>query len=246
MLNAMPDPILDKLVEKLRAALGSELVSVVMYGSGAVGDRHAKFSDYNVLCVLTQITPVQLRATEPLFRWWREQGNPAPLLLTETELSTATDCFPIEFHDIREHNRVLFGPDLVSAMLIDDSFYRAQVEHDLRAKLLRLRQKASAILSDKDVLRRLLTDSVSTFCVLFRHALRLKGVASPGSKREILKAASEHFAFDAKPFEQLLALREEKVRPKEIEPEPLLAAYMREIETVIGAVDRMMVRGETV
>ena len=239
------DSILDQLVQKLRAALGGELVAVVLYGSAAVGDRHVKFSDYNVLCVLTQIAPVQLRATEPLFRWWREQGNPAPLLLTETELRTSTDCFPIEFHDIREHNRVLFGPDLVSAMSIDDSFYRAQVEHDLRAKLLRLRQKASAILSDKDVLRRLLIDSVSTFCVLFRHALKLKGLAAPGNKREIVKSAAEAFAIDPKPFEQLLALREEKAKAKDVEPEALLAAYMREIETVIGAVDQIVVRGES-
>jgi hypothetical protein len=243
----MPEavPILDQLVQKLRAALGNDLISVVLHGSAAVGDRHRKFSDYNILCVLKQITPAQLRATEPLFRWWREQGNPAPLLLTESEVRTATDCFPIEFHDICEHNRILFGPDIVSGMEIDDSFYRAQVEHDLRARLLRLRQKASAILSDKDVLRRLLIDSVSTFCVLFRHALKLKGVTAPGSKREIVTSAAEAFSIDPKPFEQLLALREEKLKAKDLEPEPLLAAYMEQIETVIGAVDRMIVRGAT-
>jgi hypothetical protein len=238
-------PILDQLVQKLRAALNADLVSVVLHGSAATGDHHGKFSDYNVLCVLTQITPTQLRATEPLFRWWREQGNPVPLLLTETELRTATDCFPIEFLDIRAHNRILLGPDLVSGMSVDDTFYRAQLEHDLRAKLLRLRQKASAILSDKDVLRRLLIDSVSTFCVLFRHALQLNGDAAPGNKREIVRRAAEAFAIDPKPFEQLLDLREEKVKTKEVEPEPLLAVYMQEIEKVIGAVDRMLVRGET-
>jgi hypothetical protein len=43
----------------------------------------------------------------------------------------------------------------------------------------------------------------------------------------------------------LLDLREGKVKPKEIEPEPLLAAYMLQIEKVIGAVDRMVVRGIT-
>ena len=57
--------------------------------------------------------------------------------------------FPIEFHDIRELHRVLYGPDLVSNLEIGGAFHRAQVEHDLRARLLRLRQKASGILSDK-------------------------------------------------------------------------------------------------
>jgi hypothetical protein len=175
---------LDSLVEKLRKALGPDLVSVVLYGSAAVGDHEENFSDFNVLCVLSQIEPAQLGATETIFRWWREQGNPAPLLLTEHEVRTSTDCFAIEFEDIKAHHRILFGADVVSSLAIDRCFYRAQVEHDLRAKLLRLRQKAAGILSDKDVLRRLLVDSISTFCVLFRHALILHGTNPPARRND--------------------------------------------------------------
>lgn len=238
-------PLLDQMVPKLRAALGCDLVSVVLYGSAVSGDYNAKFSDYNVLCVLTQITPAQLRATEPIFRWWREQGNPSPLLLTETEICTATDCFPIEFHDIQDQNRILFGPDLISQMVIEDTFYRAQVEHDLRTRLMRLRQKASGVLSDKDVLRRLLIDSVSTFCVLFRHALALRGVTAPGNRREIVRRAGETFAVNPRPFEQLLDVREEKLKAKELDPEPLLTACIQQVEKVIEAVDGMLLREET-
>jgi hypothetical protein len=230
---------LEQLVDKLRKAFGAELVSVILYGSAAAGNHHEKFSDYNVLCVLTRITPADLRASEPIFRWWREQGNPSPLLLTETEVRTCTDCFAIEFYDIRETHRILHGADVVSNLDIDDSFYRAQVERELRAKLLRLRQKASGILSDKDVLRRLLIDSVSTFTVLFRHALILHGVKAPAVKREIVARAQETFGIDRAPFDALLDLREERSKPKEIDPEPFLAAYMREIERVIDAVDRL-------
>jgi predicted nucleotidyltransferase len=233
-----------QLVEKLRKALGAELVSAVLYGSAATGDYKGKFSDYNVLCVLMTITPVQLRATEPIFRWWREQGNPSPLLLTEHELRTSTDCFPIEFHDIREHHKILHGPDVVSDLAIDTIYYRAQVEHELRAKLLRLRQKASGILSDKDILRRLMVDSVSTFCVLFRHALILRGDAAPGLKRDIIGRAKDVFAIDPAPFETLLDLREEKPGAKLDDPEALLATYMNEIGKVIDVVDAQTVNAE--
>lgn len=234
---------LDQLVERLRKALGADLVSVVLYGSAAVGDYDEEFSDYNVLCVLSRITPAQLGATETIFRWWREQGNPAPLLLTEDEVRTSTDCFAIEFQDMKEHHRILYGADVISALEIDRCFYRAQVEHDLRAKLLRLRQKASAILSDKDVLRRLLADSISTFCVLFRHALILHGVTAPGKKRDIIERARERFGIDSAPFNRLLDLRAQKSKPKEIEPEALLAAYMKEIGKVIDAVDSLTKAG---
>jgi hypothetical protein len=235
---------LDQLVERLRKALGSDLVSVVLYGSAAVGDHNEKFSDYNVLCVLSQITPAQLGASETIFRWWREQGNPAPLLLTADEVRTSTDCFAIEFHDIKEHHRILYGSDVVSMLEIDRSFYRAQVEHDLRAKLLRLRQKASGILSDKDVLRRLLIDSISTFCVLFRHALILHGDEGDGAKasarkRDIIARAHARFGIDSTPFNNLLDQREEKTKPKEIEPEALLSVYLKEIGKVIDAVDSL-------
>jgi predicted nucleotidyltransferase len=230
---------LDQLVEKLRKAFGADLVSVVLYGSAAVGDHNENFSDYNVLCVLSQLTPAHLGASEKIFRWWRELGNPSPLLLTEDEVRTSTDCFAIEFHDIKENHRILQGADVVSALAIDRCFYRAQVEHDLRAKLLRLRQKASGVLSDKDVLRRLLVDSVSTFCVLFRHALILHGEDAPGRKRDIIQRAQMRFGIDTAPFNSLLDQREERAKPKEIEPAAVLSAYMTEIGKVIDAVDSL-------
>lgn len=240
---AMPEP-LDQLVEKLRQALAADLVSVILYGSAAAGDHNEKFSDYNVLCVLAQITPDQMRAAEPVFRWWRAQGNPAPLLMTEHEVRTSADCFAIEFHDIREHHKMLCGADVVTNLEIGTAFYRAQVEHDLRAKLMRLRQKASGILSDDDLLRRLLLDSVSTFCVLIRHALALHGLQAPAHKRETIMMAQQEWGLDASPFLTLLDLRDQKQKPKDVEPVNLLAMYMREIGTVIDRVDALAPRGE--
>ena len=230
---------LDQLVEKLRKAFGPDLVSVILYGSAATGDHDEKFSDYNVLCVLNAITPVQLAASENIFRWWREQGNPSPLLLTGEEVQRSTDCFAMEFHDIQEHRRILYGADVIAGLDIDRSFYRAQVERELRAKLLRLRQKASGILSDKDVLRRLLADSTSTFCILFRHALILHDGDAPARKREIVERARERFGIDPAPFQALLDMREERVKAKDINPERMLAAYMAEVGKVIDAVDQL-------
>jgi len=235
----MGEKQLDQLVEKLQKAFGDRLVSVVLYGSAASGDHHAKFSDYNVLCVLSQIAPRELGDSTEIFRWWREMGSPAPLLLTEHELATSTDCFAIEFTDIQQQHKLLCGKDVVSSLAIDRCFYRAQVEHDLRAKLLRLRQKASGMLSDSNLLRRLLLDSVSTFCVLFRHALALSGAEAPFRKRDIIRGASRGFGLDPLPFEKLLDVREERIKASELEPVPLLGAYLDGISKAIDAVDRL-------
>lgn len=233
------EKVLSQLVERLQKAYGESLVSVVLYGSAAADDRQARFSDFNVLCVLLEITARELHCAEETFRWWREQGSASPLLVTEDELASSTECFAIEFNDIKRQHRLLYGKDVVTPLQLHNRFYRAQVEHDLRAKLLRLRQKACGMMSDSDLLRRLLLDSVSTFCVLFRHALVLDGVDAPGTKRAAIESARQHFGIDPVPFERLLDVREERVKPREVEPLPLLASYLQGISKVIAAVDRL-------
>ncbi len=233
------DKLLDQLVAKLQHAFGDRLVSVVLYGSAAAGDRQAKFSDYNVLCVLAEIARRELAASEPVFQWWRGHGSPSPLLLTETELARSGDCFAIEIRDILRHHRILFGKDVTAGLAVSDAFYRAQVEHDLRAKLLRLRQKAAGTLSEPDQLRRLLADSLGTFCVLFRHALALHGVEPPARKRDVIDSVSALFGVDSRAFERLLDIREERARPRDVDPVGLLDAYLAGIAAVIDAVDRL-------
>ena len=103
---------------------------------GRVGDHHAKFSDLNVLCVLKEITPRELGEGEPILRWWREHKHPSPLLMSEEEVHNSADCFPIEFRDMKDRRKVLYGPDVIADVKVDAKYYRAQVEHELRAKLV--------------------------------------------------------------------------------------------------------------
>ncbi len=233
------EKLLNELVERLKKAYGDRLVSVVLYGSAAVGDHSGRFSDINVLCVLSQVTPRELGEGQPIVQWWREKGNPSPLLLSEEEVRTSTDCFPIEFHDIKERHRILYGQDPVAELEIDNSFYRAQVEYQLRSKVLRLRQKGAGVMHERDLLLDLLTDSVSTFCVLSRHALRLHGVDARWLKREIIDQAREEFGIDPAPFLSLLDLREGKTKPRALEPARLYESYLKEIQIVVDAVDRL-------
>ena len=214
------------------------MISVILYGSAAAGDHHGEYSDFNVLCVLSQVTPAELGACEPVFRWWREQGNAAPLLLSEEEVRTSTDCFPIEFHDMKERRQVLFGKDVIETLAIDNVFYRAQVEHDLRAKLLRLRQKAAAVLEDEQALLRLMIDSASSFFVLARHALLLSGAQAGFEKRDVARNLSS-ISVAPLPFDTLLDLREKKKKAMEVDPRALFASYLKQVEALVAFVDRL-------
>jgi predicted nucleotidyltransferase len=81
---------LSDLSEKLKAAFAERLVAVILYGSAAMDDWQARGSDLNVLCVLQQITRKELKESEPVFKWWRELGNP-PAFVAERGRSEAID-----------------------------------------------------------------------------------------------------------------------------------------------------------
>jgi hypothetical protein len=230
---------LSELTRRLTATFGDRLVSAILYGSAAMGDWHKRSSDLNVLCVLSRLSPQELSESEPIFRWWREKGNPPPLLLTDEEVRTSTDCFPMEFHDMQEHRRVLCGTDVIQNLSIDRSFYRAQVEHELRAKQIRLRQKAAELLSNPQKLLNLMADSLSTFCVLGRHALILSGHEARWKKDEILVALEKVLGMRLEGANAILAVRATGKPGTDGGAASLLSRYLDETDALVRFVDRL-------
>jgi predicted nucleotidyltransferase len=238
---------LKELVEKLEHAYQDRLVSVVLYGSGASGNHDPNLSDLNVLCVLKQITPRELGDGEPILRWWRERGHPSPLLMTEEEVHNSADSFPIEFRDMQDHRNVLHGIDVIAHLHVDTKNYRIQVEHELRAKLFRLRQQGAQILSDPAALLKLCVDSVATFCTLGRHALLAGGIEVTGGRRDAVRQMQEKLGVQSSPapspMDLLLDLREGKTGADHVlethDSVDLFAQYLEFIRRMVEYVDRM-------
>jgi len=228
---------LKELVTKLERAYNDRLVSVVLYGSGASDDHHHKFSDLNVLCVLKQVTPRELGEGEPILRWWREHGHPSPLLMSEEEAHHSADCFPIEFHDMKARRKLLAGVDVIADVRVNTRNYRAQIEHELRAKLFRLRQKGAQVLSDPVQLLQLCVDSVSNFCMLGRHALAASGATAKTDRRAVVHQLGQILKMDTSPFDILLDIREDKSGVDPGDPGELFAMYLERIQRLIEFVD---------
>ena len=228
---------LKELVTKLERAYSDRLVSVVLYGSGASDEHHHKFSDLNVLCVLKQVTPRELGEGEPILRWWREHGHPSPLLMSEEEAHNSADSFPIEFRDMKERRKLLSGVDVIADVHVDTKHYRVQIEHELRAKLIRLRQKGAQVLSDPVQLLQLCVESVSTFCVLGRHALVVSGATPKTERRAVVHQLGQILKMDTSPFDILLDIREDKPGIDPGDPGELFAMYLERIQRLIEFVD---------
>jgi hypothetical protein len=142
----------------------------------------------------------------------------------------------MEFHDMRDHRRVLYGTDVIGDLAIDWSFYRAEVEHELRAKLIRLRQKAAELFSAPPRLLKLLGDSLSTFCVLGRHALVLSGAQPKYKKAEIISALAGPLGRPLQGAGQILSLRS-GTQPAGVDATMLFETYLSEMEALVRFVD---------
>jgi len=83
-----------------------------------------------------------------------------------------------------------------------------------------------------------MSQSVSSFCALFRHALFALGQPMPASKREAVAAVAALTGADPSAFHAMLDLREKKRKPREIDVEASLHAYLEFVEIVTNEVDR--------
>jgi len=233
------EDLLRELVNRLKAAYGEELKSVVLYGSAASGDYHDRHSDLNVLCVLERVGLAELeRAAEPL-KWWMAKGQTPPLFLSVEEIRDGSDAFPIEFIDIKEGYRLLDGADLVAAIEVSTLNHRRQLEHELRSRLLRLRKRfLESQREDKAVLK-LMLESLPTFATLFRHALLLAGSNAPVRKQEIFRAVAERFGVGPEPFQSLLEARTGALRPPAGQARAWFESYLAGVTRISEIVDEL-------
>ncbi|QBG48542.1 nucleotidyltransferase domain-containing protein [Verrucomicrobia bacterium S94] len=233
----------EKLVDELKQACPQNLKSVVLYGSAAAGDHAGRRSDYNVLVIAEELGVETLNAFSKAAAAWSKAGNPAPLLFTTERLKQATDVFPIELLDIRECHKILYGEDPVSALDINTENLRLQIEHELRGKLIRLRQAYLLTGGKAKAVADLMVESLSTFLVLFRAALRLFEDEIPQKKFEALEKLGEHLSFDPSVFLTVQHLKDGTKKTKSVDVEKLFSTYLSTIECVIDAVDAEIHKG---
>jgi hypothetical protein len=155
-------------------------------------------------------------------------------------MERSADVFSIEFLDMQQRHRVLFGADILASLKIPMHLHRAQLEYELREKTILLRGHLLAAGSDQKQLWELLLASLSAFVTLFRHSLIALGEAPPESKRETIQALAKRIQFEPSAFLQVLDIREHKTDRKQFDAADVFARYLTAIQQVTEAVDRML------
>jgi predicted nucleotidyltransferase len=242
-ISATQQKLLDDLLAKFKQAAGDNLDSVVLYGSAAAETNgfHPEFSDLNVLCLVKQLDTAALQRLAPVVSWWEKQEQPAPMLFTIEELRHSADVFAIELYDIKNVHRVLFGTDHFSTLEVPMNLHRVAVERELRTNLIRLRQRfMAASANDGKAVLQLMTDSVSSFVTLFRHALIALGQQPPERKRDVVDKLAASLGFDRSAFDSILDLREGKLKKDQINVSSVFEGYLNSIQRVVEEVDRRL------
>ncbi len=236
----VPEKLINKFVEQMRAAAGTDLLAVVLYGSAAAGDYVAGHSDVNLLCVLGETSFAAIAALAPAVEWWGRQKHRPPLLMSAEEMRRSADVFSIEFLDMRRHYRVLWGEDVLKTLVIPMRLHRAQVEYELREKTILLRQQLLVVSGNNQAKWELLLRSLPAFGTLFRHTLIALGDAGAWSKREAAAALASKLGIDTSVFGELLDIRERKKDRKSADVDEIFARYLKLAEQVTTAVDKTL------
>ena len=239
----MANMTLDQLVEQLRAAYGSDLRSVVLYGSAARGEHIAKRSDYNVLVLVESLSLEKLRAAAAVAQAWSEAGNPPPMTLTMREWRGSADIFAMEYADILERHKILYGQPPFDGIHVDLADLRLQLEHEAMGKLLRLRQGVLAAGGDGRRQLELLAASVSTIMVVFRSVVRLHGAIPSTDNIALSKTVAEYAGFDPTPFQRVVqhVRNEERITPEAAGT--VLGGYLAGVEQLVEHLDQFAGEG---
>lgn len=240
----MADHKLDDLVQKLKAAAADNVRSVILYGSAATEEFHAKHSDLNVLCVVHQADAGHLEAIHSPVEWWIRHGQRAPLFFTLEELRRTADIFTIELLDMKSRHRILYGENVLADISVPLHYHSIQVERELRTNWLRLRQAILSAPKKPKVYLELMAASFSTFAALFRHALIATGEAPAQTKREAIERIAKFAGADPTGFQTILGVREGKLNERNLNIENTLNQYFAFVEAVTDQFDRQLDAGK--
>jgi len=228
------------LVTRLKKAAGSNLLSVILYGSGATREFHPGHSDLNVLCIMQSLGRDDLSKLHAAAAWWAKKGHPAPLFFTLDELQHSADIFAIELLDIKAVRRVLYGEDVMASLHVPMDLHRLHVERELRNNTLRLRQHYLRHPGDSRKTLELMTSSISTFAALFRHALIALGEDPPPTNRSTMDRLGSVLGFDPSPLHTIFDIREGHKRERDVDVQATFDAYLDRVSKVTEEIDRRL------
>lgn len=236
----LPDNIkkvVGKLVRNLQDTYGEDLISVILYGSGASGEYVQRNSNINIVIILKDASLGSISKTSKFINR-REFSAISPIFLTEDYMRRSTDVFPIEFIDMKENNIVLYGKDILKDVNIDIKNLRFQCEQELKSKIINLK-KIYLRVTNEAALKKLLFKSFTSGIHILRNLVRLKGREPAYAKKEALNEISREFGMDLTALQKISDARNNHVKLNFKETDDLFTRFVETLEAITDKIDRL-------
>jgi len=238
-INEFPlsiQPVIVEFVNKLLKGQEDNVFSILVYGSAAGVNYNPGVSNINIVVIVKNLDFSALNQSLGAVKWGRKHKIATPLFLTKDYIHSSLDVFPIEFSEIKEQHKVIFGEDIFKDLEIPLKDVRLLCEQQVKGKLLRLRQAYLDIGSNSSILKNLLISALSDLTPVFRQLIMLKGQKPIEQKEEMLKSLASIFSLDQEPF---LAVYHDKNRKMMISSH-LVEAHFKNFLNQLESLSRHM------
>ncbi len=226
--------------DDIQKAFGSEVISIVLYGSAVSEEFIPKKSDLNFLVVLTAKGIKQIDQVHKLFPKWTKKRIALPIFLTKEYIQASTDSYPIEFFNMQCCYRVIRGEDVLKDLSLKKEDIRLQCERELKGKLLQLRQVFILTKGQSKALKTLIGQSIVTFTSIFRALLYLRGKEIPSGKQEVILSTCREFTeIEETLFSELLEIKNTGKKVSKEQLKTYVQNYITQIQALSEYVDQM-------
>lgn len=228
---------LDKFVEELKNTLGENLLSVIAFGSQA-NVEDAK-SNLNLMIVTNELTAENLYDISKPVKKWVKGKNPIPVIMNRDEWYSSFDVYAIEYADIKENYRIIYGEDLIPTISINKYFLRLQCESELKSLLLKYKNNFLMNVKSDREMKKLLNNVIKTLLVIFRSVLRLHDSAVPYRAVDIIEFVSNYLSFNKIVMSKIAKVRYENEDYTKQELLFIEAELVKDIQNILKQVDAM-------
>lgn len=223
---------------------GPTLEAVILYGSAARGDFLPGRSNLNLLLLLSAHNTEALERYGKVHRRWNREHIVVPLILTQEELQSSLELFPLEYLEIKEHHVLLAGRDPFPDLDVSTRNLRLECEQELRGNLLRLRQRFVEGAGKPEAAGMLLPLSLTSLLPCLRGLIRLLGYPVPGAAEALLNDLRARLGVDLTALQDVLNLKRGLMTPGPLEIPRLFERYVSAIQTLIEKVEELKKQGK--
>ena len=182
----------------LQHIFGDRLQAVVAYGRPDADPAPS-------LALVRTITAADLDECAARVTAWHRAGCATPLLLTRDEFAGSLDTFPIEYGEIIESHRLVFGIDPFIGLTIKTEDLRRECETLVKSHLVHLRENYVECRGRQSEVAALVAEAAPAFALILRRLARLDG-APADTNADLSAYAARRPGLDARVVGDVLAM----------------------------------------